>query len=218
MIRHGQDVTKLSGGDDNPAGMEKYAPYAPAEFGRPRFFHAELGNGRHMVSAVFPHDVVENLFEPVFVEIDVDVRHANALGIEKTLEQETVFERIDVGDPKRIRKRGTAGAAASGADCHAHAPSRLHVVADDQEIRRCVQPMAVEGGERAKLEFEPLDDFVRQRVAPAPLRALEREVTQILRPSGETFRNRERINLRLHGPLLAYKPPDGASRLADGIR
>src|SRR5437762_7202456 len=55
-------------------------------------------------SAVFAANVVDDLAAPIHAEVDVDVRHRDALGIEEALEEQVIFERIDVGDLHRPRR------------------------------------------------------------------------------------------------------------------
>jgi hypothetical protein len=53
---------------------------------------------RHLPAAVLFGDVLDDLAAPVHAEVDIDVRHADAFGIQEPLEQQSVFERVDVGD------------------------------------------------------------------------------------------------------------------------
>jgi hypothetical protein len=48
--------------------------------------------------AIAALDVVDHLFTPVLAEVDVEVRHRDAVGIEEALEQQAEAQRIDVGD------------------------------------------------------------------------------------------------------------------------
>ena len=55
-----------------------------------------------MVAAVLAVDVVDDLAAAVDAEVDVDIGHANALGVEKALEIKAVFYRVDVGYAQRV--------------------------------------------------------------------------------------------------------------------
>ena len=57
---------------------------------------------RHVVAPVLVAHVIDHLAAPPDAEIDVDVRHRDPLGVEETLEQEVVFQGIDVGDPQAV--------------------------------------------------------------------------------------------------------------------
>ncbi len=59
----------------------------------------DLGN---VVAAVFLRDVVDDLAAAVHAEIDIDIRHGDAFGIEKALEEQFVLERIDIGDAEGV--------------------------------------------------------------------------------------------------------------------
>ena len=53
------------------------------------------------VEAVFLLHVAHDLVAPLLAEIDVEVRHRDALGIEEALEHETEADGIEVGDVER---------------------------------------------------------------------------------------------------------------------
>ena len=68
---------------------------------------------RHLVAAVALLHVVDHLVAAVLAEVDVEVRHRDAFGIEEALEQQPEADRIEVGDGERIGdQRAGAGAAA----------------------------------------------------------------------------------------------------------
>ena len=43
-------------------------------------------------------DVVDDAVAAVHAEVDVEVRHRHALGIQEALEQQVVAQRIEIGD------------------------------------------------------------------------------------------------------------------------
>ena len=53
---------------------------------------------RDLVAAVLAGDVVDDLAAAVHAEVDVDIGHGDALGVEEALEEQLVLQRIDVGD------------------------------------------------------------------------------------------------------------------------
>ena len=57
-----------------------------------------------------PH-VFDHLFPALEAEIDVDIRHGHPLGIEETLEQQIVADRIHVGDPQSVGHQAAGGGA-----------------------------------------------------------------------------------------------------------
>ena len=53
------------------------------------------------IRAVLLLDVADDLVAPVLAEVDVEVRHRNALGVEETLEQQAEPQRIKIGNRER---------------------------------------------------------------------------------------------------------------------
>jgi len=47
-------------------------------------------------------DIVDHLAAPAHAEIDINIGHRDAFRIKKTLEEQFVLQRIDVGDTQRI--------------------------------------------------------------------------------------------------------------------
>ena len=54
------------------------------------------------VAAVAPLHILDDFVAPVLAEVDVEIRHRYALGIEKALEQQPKADRIEIGDGQRI--------------------------------------------------------------------------------------------------------------------
>ena len=52
---------------------------------------AEGDDLRHLLAPVFLGDVLDHFAAPAGVEVDVDIRHADALRIQEALEQQAVF-------------------------------------------------------------------------------------------------------------------------------
>ena len=78
-----------------------------------RLQRAEGDDLRHLVAAVALLHVVDHLVAAVLAEVDVEVRHRHALGIEEALEQQAEADRIEIGDGQRIGdQRARARAAA----------------------------------------------------------------------------------------------------------
>jgi len=44
-------------------------------------------------------DVIDEFAAPAHAEVDIDIGHRNAFGIEEALEEQVVLERIDVRNP-----------------------------------------------------------------------------------------------------------------------
>src|SRR5437870_4233008 len=87
-----------------------------------------------LVLAVLLAHVLDHLAAPVHAEVDVDVGHGNALGVEKALEEEVVRERVDVGDPHRIGDERAGRGAAARANRDAVVLRVFDEVPDDEEV------------------------------------------------------------------------------------
>ena len=48
--------------------------------------------------AVLLRDPVEHVRTPVIVEVHVDIRHGDTVGVEEALEEEVIADGVDVGD------------------------------------------------------------------------------------------------------------------------
>ena len=48
--------------------------------------------------AVLLRDPVEHICTPVIVEVHVDIRHGDTVGVEEALEEEVIADGVDVGD------------------------------------------------------------------------------------------------------------------------
>ena len=84
----------------------------------------------------FSRDVVDHLTAPVHAEIDVDIGHRNALGIQKALKQQLVLQGINVGDSQRIGDQRAGGRSAARTYGNVVFPCVADEVPDDQEIAR----------------------------------------------------------------------------------
>ena len=95
---------------------------------------AEGDDLRDVVAAVFLRDVLDDFAAAVHAEIDVDIGHGHALGIQEALEEQFVLQRIDVGDAERVGDERAGGRSAAGADGDVVLAGVADEVPDDQEI------------------------------------------------------------------------------------
>ena len=80
---------------------------------------AEGDDLRDLLAAVLFGDVLDHFAAPVRAEIDIDIGHADALGIEEALEQQAVLQRIDIGDLHGVADQAAGGRTAARTDGNA---------------------------------------------------------------------------------------------------
>ena len=97
---------------------------------------AESDNLRHRVAAVFVFDVFDHPVPVGLAKVNVKVGHGHPLGVQETLEQQVVLQRVQVGDLQRISHQGARTRAPARADRAAVALGPLNKVAHDQEVTR----------------------------------------------------------------------------------
>ena len=89
---------------------------------------------RDPVVAVLVGDVADHLAAAPIVEVDVDVGHGHALRVQEPLEDESVLDRVELGDPHGVRGHGAGGRASSRADADALGLGPADVVGHDEEV------------------------------------------------------------------------------------
>src|SRR5215469_148738 len=120
----------------------------------------DLGN---VFAAVFASDVVDKFAPAPHAEIDVDIGHGDALGIEKPFEQEVVLKGIYVGDAQCVTDETAGGGTAPGADRDFLSASVVDEVPDDQEVALVAHLLDhFDFGRQAKL-------VLGERIAQGPL-------------------------------------------------
>ena len=130
-------------------GEIEHAPHIAD--GRARRHGAESGNLAHRVLAVFVLHVVDDAVPVGLAEIDVEVGHGHPLGVQETLEQQVVLQRVEVGDLERIGHQRTGARAAPRPYRAAVVLGPLDEVAHNEEVAR--EPHFQDGVE---LELQPL--------------------------------------------------------------
>ena len=89
---------------------------------------------RDAVLAVLVGDVLDDLAAATLVEVDVEVGHRDAVGVEEPLEQQAVDQRVQVGDPHRVGDDRARTGATPGADADAVVLGPVDEVGDHQEV------------------------------------------------------------------------------------
>ncbi len=125
------------------------------------------------VRAVLARDVVDHLAATLVAEVDVEIGHRDALGVEETLEEQVVLEGVDVRDPQRIGHDAARARPAPGPDGDALGLRPVDEVPDDEEVAR-----ELHFYDDVELVLgPPLDLLGDDRIAPAEPR--EGEVAQV---------------------------------------
>ena len=74
--------------------------------GGPRRHGAKSDDLRHMVLAVLPRHIVDDLTAPRLAEVHVDIGHTDPLRVEEAFKIQAVFHRVDVGDVEAVGHHG----------------------------------------------------------------------------------------------------------------
>ena len=101
-----------------------------------RLQRSEGDDLRDLVAAVALLHVVDHLAAAVLAEVDVEVGHRHAFGIEEALEQQAEADRIEIGDGQRIGDQRAGARAAARPDRNALRLGPFDEVGDDQEVAR----------------------------------------------------------------------------------
>ena len=109
---------------------------------------------RHMVRAVPGTHVVDDLSAVALVEVDVDVGHGGAAGIEEPLEDQPVLQGIDLGDLQAVGDHRTRRRAPARSGPDATVARLADQVPDDQEVG-----LKAHLPDHSQLVPDPLGDF-----------------------------------------------------------
>ena len=120
-----------------------------------RLQRAEGDDLRHLVAPVAFLHVADHLVAAVLAEVDVEVRHRHAFGIEEALEQQAETNRVEVGNGQCIGDKRACARTAAGTNRYALFLRPLDEVGHDQEVAGIFHPR-----DHAELEIEPLAVFI----------------------------------------------------------
>ena len=95
---------------------------------------AESDDLGHMVRPVFLHHIVDDLLPPLDAKIDVEIRHGHPLRIQKPLENQVVFDGVDVRDVHGVGRQAAGPAAPARAYEDPLAVGEIHEVPHDEEV------------------------------------------------------------------------------------
>ena len=101
---------------------------------RARLQRVERHDLRDMFGAVALANVFDDLVPADFAEVDVEVRHRDALGVQEALEEQPVANGVEVHDPKRVRDQRTRARTPPRPDRNVALLRPVDEVGDDQEV------------------------------------------------------------------------------------
>ena len=89
---------------------------------------------RDIFAPVFLRDVLDQLAAPAHAEVDIDIGHGNAFGIQEALKEQVVLQRIHVRDAQRVADQAAGSRAAARADGNFLRARVVNEIPDDQEV------------------------------------------------------------------------------------
>ena len=95
---------------------------------------------RDMIVAIFLLHISDHFAAPRLTEVDIEVRHRNAFGIEETLEQQTQLDWIEIGDCQCPCDEGTRTRTTPRPHWYVVILGPLDKVRNDQEVTRETHP------------------------------------------------------------------------------
>ncbi len=186
---------------------------------------AEGDDLRHAVAAVALLHIADDLVAPVLAEIDVEIRHRHALGIEEALEQQAPAQGIEIGDGERPGGDRARARAAARPHRNAVRLGPFDEVGDYEEIageahladhaELVMQPVAIGlgGGLALRLVHPGLEDMRRQAVLE-PLLRLRAQLARLVAFAQAGERRQDRLaRHRIGGAALRDD-----ERVVDGLR
>ncbi|MNO46856.1 hypothetical protein D3C76_371480 [compost metagenome] len=88
----------------------------------------------HMLFPVFIHHIGNDLIAPLVTEVDIDIRHRDALRIEKPFKEQIILQWVHIGDPQAISSQAACRGASSRTGNDALPVAEGDEVPDDQKI------------------------------------------------------------------------------------
>src|SRR5262249_37097844 len=141
-----------------------------------RFELAKSDDLRHAAFTILLSDIFEHFTATRFAKINVDVRRRNAVGIQKSLENQPVLQRIDIGNSQNVSDHRSRGRTATRANRDAPLLGEMDEIPNDEQITN--EPGFLQ---HAEFVIEPLEQFRigRRPLAVAFAQALITKLAQI---------------------------------------
>ena len=126
--------------------------------------------------AIFVHHPFEHLATPIVVEVGVDIGQGNTVGIEETLKQQVVFQRVDLGDAQAIGHHAARCRTTPGPHPHTElAACRVDEVLHDEEVAG-----KTHGLHYVEFKAYAVVDLLRERIAIYAVCALVGKFSKIV--------------------------------------
>src|SRR5205085_8947422 len=106
----------------------------------------------------------DDLSSPVHAEINIDIGHRDAFGIQESLKKQFMLKRIDIGNAQRVRHNRSSCRPAARADGNISLPCIADEVPDDEKVSGKLHLL-----DDAKIPSQALLVF-RERTLQFPLR------------------------------------------------
>ena len=87
-----------------------------------------------MIFAVFLSTIFNHLVAARILNIDIDIRHRNTIWVKEALEQQAVFQRIEIGDIQRVGNNRTSSRAAPRPKDDSLRLTPVDKILDDQKV------------------------------------------------------------------------------------
>ena len=95
---------------------------------------------RHPLVAVLLGHIVDDLAAATIIEVDVEVGHGHTVRVEEALEEQSVLQRIEVGDAHGVGDHGAGSRTTAGSDADAVVLRPVDEVGDDEEVAAVALP------------------------------------------------------------------------------
>ena len=129
---------------------------------------------RHMVRTVFAVDVVDDLLSALVAEVHIEIRHTDAFGIQKALEDQIIADGVDIRNAHAVSGNTTRAGAASRPHRDALTFCKIDIVPYDEVVVGIPHRL-----NHADLIFQAVDVGLRHIRAIAALQAVPAELFKV---------------------------------------
>ncbi len=129
---------------------------------------------RHMVCTVFTVDVVDDLLSALVAEVYIEIRHTDALGVQKALEDQVIADGVDIRDAHAVGSNTACAGATSRPYRDALTFCKIDVVPHNEVVVGIPH-----GLDHANLVFQAVDVGLRHIRAVAAFQAVPAELFKV---------------------------------------